>query len=268
MRVLWSGDTVLNNANIVINKLISLGKQVFLLTNNSTKSRDDYVEKCVKLGFNVTKENIVSSAYVLALHLQQLGFEKKVYMMGTTGLAKELDAVDPLFGKTFEMIDLVVLDPEVAAVVVAFDPYFCLPKILRAASYVKSVPGCLFLASNTDESFPFKGSNLTYPGTGCFVRSVECAVGHAAQVMGKPEPHMFEVLRKRHHIKPQRTIMVGDRCNTDILLGTKCGLHTLLVLTGVHKLDDVQKMVDDPSLNDQVPQYYLPSLGDLLEFLK
>ncbi|KAF2354629.1 HAD-superfamily hydrolase subfamily IIA, partial [Trinorchestia longiramus] len=171
--VLWSGDEVLNEANIVINKLLELGKKVFLLTNNSTKSREEYAKKCSKLGFNVTKENIVSSAYVAALHLQQLDFKKKVYLLGTTGIAQELDAVgvehfgsgpEPLLGKSFDLIDLVELDPEVGAVVVAFDPYFCLPKLLKAASYVNAVPGCLFLASNTDECFPFKGCALTYPG--------------------------------------------------------------------------------------------------------
>ncbi|KAF2354626.1 HAD-like domain [Trinorchestia longiramus] len=106
-----------------------------------------------------------------------------------------------------------------------------------------------------------------YTGTGCFVRSVECAVGRKAEVMGKPEPHMFEVLRKRHNLRPERTVMVGDRCNTDILLGSNCGLHTLLVLTGVHQLEDVRHMVDDPALHKQVPQYYLPSLGHLLPLL-
>ena len=59
------------------------------------------------------------------------------------------------------------------------------------------------------------------------------------------------------------------RCNTDILLGSNCGLSTLLVLTGVHQLTDVQGFLasDDPQLHRQVPNYYLPTLGALLDLI-
>ena len=43
---------MIKDADNVVNKLQELGKKVFLVTNNSTKSRDEYVAKCAKLGFN------------------------------------------------------------------------------------------------------------------------------------------------------------------------------------------------------------------------
>lgn len=277
--MLWAGDEILNKSNLVINKLKAIGKKVFFVTNNSTKSREQYVEKCSKLGFNVTKDEIVGSSFVLASYLQQRGFQKKVYIVGSEGVGKELDHVgikhigigpDPMVGSPMDLVQSVQLDPEVGAVVVGFDGHISLPKILKAASYINSVPDCLFLATNTDECLPVIGTSLTYPGTGCMVQAVETVVGRQAEVMGKPQPRMFEVIRAQHDLQPERTVMVGDRCNTDILLGANCGLQTMMVLTGVHKLEDVQQWADskDPDLLRQIANYYLPSLGDLLELME
>ncbi|XP_063847874.1 uncharacterized protein LOC135092979 [Scylla paramamosain] len=84
-------DRLIGQAHVTLNTLQALGKKVFFVTNNSTKSRDDYVEKCGCLGFKATKEDILSSAYVLAQYLKQQGFQK-VYVMGMGGIVKELQA--------------------------------------------------------------------------------------------------------------------------------------------------------------------------------
>ena len=53
--VLWHEDRVIGRADLTLNALQAMGKKVFYVTNNSTKSRDDYVNKCEKIGFKATK---------------------------------------------------------------------------------------------------------------------------------------------------------------------------------------------------------------------
>lgn len=88
--------------------------------------------------------------------------------------------------------------------------------------------------------------------------------------MGKPEEYLAKVLMERYKIEPTRTLMIGDRCNTDILFGTRYGFTTLLVLTGVNSLSDIEKwkQSERQEERDFVPNYYIDALGDLLPYLK
>ena len=99
------------------------------------------------------------------------------------------------------------------------------------------------------------------------VAAVKTASGREPIVLGKPSKFMFEIVQKRHPgIVPERTLMIGDRANTDILLGKNCGLQTLMVGSGVHKLSEARlwEVSEDPEERRMVPDYYVDKLGDLL----
>ena len=74
-----------------MNKFREIGKRVFYVTNNSTKTREDLVKKCEKLGFKASEGDVISTAYLAAEYLKNLGFNKKVYVIGSEGVIKELD---------------------------------------------------------------------------------------------------------------------------------------------------------------------------------
>lgn len=80
--------------------------------------------------------------------------------------------------------------------------------MIKAANYLND-PEILFIATNTDERFPSKYGVV--PGTGSIVRAVETAAERKPTVMGKPSTSICETL---NGIVPQRTLMIGDRCNT------------------------------------------------------
>lgn len=87
--------------------------------------------------------------------------------------------------------------------------------------------------------------------------------------MGKPGQNMAKILIKQFNVDPQRTLMIGDRCNTDILFGNRAGFTTLLVLTGISTLLDIEKMKqsEEKDQQDLIPDYYIDALGDLLPYL-
>ncbi|XP_029046011.1 glycerol-3-phosphate phosphatase-like [Osmia bicornis bicornis] len=273
--VLWMYMNPLPNAAEVMNAFRSLGKRVFYVTNNSTKTREEFVNKCKILNFKVSKEEILCTANLSACYLQDLGFNKKVYIIGSEAIGKELEEVgishigvgpDPV-NKNGPYTTF-IKDPDVGAVIVGFDEHFNYPKMVKAASYL-SDPDVHFIATNTDERFPV-ANNVVIPGTGSLVRCIESCAERKAVVMGKPEPYLADVLMKRFQVDPKRTLMIGDRHNTDILLGRRCGFKTLLVLTGITSLEDVNrwKQSECSEEKDFIPDYYIESIGDLLPHLE
>ncbi len=99
---------------------------------------------------------------------------------------------------------------EVEAVAVGMDYNVSYRKLAKAATAL-SRPETLFLATNTDEQFPHR-SGVVLPGTGSIVSAVATAACRTPVVMGKPSPEMFHAVRRMHpEIRPERTLMIGDR---------------------------------------------------------
>ncbi len=278
--VLWRADTPIGHAPQAV-KMLRKTKRLFYCTNNSTKTRAEYVDKCHGLGFGGQLEDIIGSSYLAAKYLKSINYDGKVYVVGSPGLTGELDAVgirhtgvgpDPMTDtwNHSRAVDLVSdLDEEIKCVIAAFDPHISYIKMVKAAS-ILSRPNSIYVATNTDEQFPF-GPGVVIPGTGAIVAAVTTAAQRQPKVMGKPCPYMFEAVREEHpEVEPARTLMIGDRANTDILLGTNCGLQTLLVGTGCHSLDDVRRweQSDDPEHHKLVPNFYVPKFDSLIALME
>lgn len=275
--VIWRGNQAVPGAPQVINLLKEHGKKVLFVTNNSTKTRRMYADKMSSLGFNVTEEEVFGTAYCCAAYLQtECRLRGKVYLLGGDAMREELEAVgiqqvglgpDHVSGKQSDWAN-VPLDPEVRAVVVGFDKHFSYMKLNRALQYLL-LNDCLFVGTNRDSRLPLEGGKAV-PGTGCLLQAVETAAQRRAQTVGKPSRFMFDCLAARFGVEPGRCLMVGDRLDTDILLGSNCGLKTLLTLTGVSTLSEAQAHRDSGSAERQgmVPDYYVESIADLLPALQ
>lgn len=274
--VIWNGETAVAGAPEVVSLLKQRGKRVFFVTNNCTRPRENYVQKFSRLGFaDVAEEEIFSSAYCSAAYLRDVArLQGKVYAIGGGGVLKELrDAGVPVVEEPAEQeegtsIYNCPLDPDVRAVLVGYDESFTFMKLAKACCYLRDAE-CLFLATDPDPWHPLRGGRIT-PGSGSLTAALETASSRKATVIGKPSRFMFDCISSQFDLDPSRSLMIGDRLETDILFGSNCGLSTVLTLTGVSTLDEAQRYRDSqsPEQKDCAPDFVVESVADFLQVLE
>ncbi|XP_059400983.1 chronophin-like [Carassius carassius] len=272
--VIWNGETAVTGAPEVVSLLKKRGKRVFFVTNNCTRPRENYVQKFNRLGFtDVVEEEIFSSAYCSAAYLRDVArVQGKVYVIGCGGVMKELrDAGVPVAeeedAEPGASIYTCPLDPDVKAVLVGYDENFTFMKLAKACCYLRS-PECLFLATDPDPWHPLRGGRVT-PGSGSLTAALETASSRKATVIGKPSRFMFDCIASQFDVDPARSLMIGDRLETDVLFGSNCGLTTVLTLTGVSTLEEALVFRDsqEPQQKDCAPDYVMESVADFLQAL-
>ncbi|XP_061386278.1 glycerol-3-phosphate phosphatase [Musca vetustissima] len=275
--VLWQDNSVIAGAPETINALQNLGKRVYFVTNNSTKTRSELCVKARGMGFQVTEEQIIAPSYTIAEYLKlNLNSEQKVYLIGSPAMAKELDSlgiehfglgediVEPNWASILPDIDEQTRRENIGAVLIGFDEHFSYNKMIKAANFLVQNDECLFLATNVDAVSKFP--KYSVPGTGAILRGIEACVGREAVVMGKPNPVVCEQLLRAENIKPERSLMIGDCHKADVLFGKNCGFATMLVGTGRYKWSDVLELQKNDS-KQYIPDFYASSLADLRTYL-
>lgn len=280
--VLWGSDEIFPGAAETLKKLHRRGKKVLFVTNNSTKSRSEYLKKIKGYGVEATLNEVYCTAYTCALYLKQnLGSDGEVYVVGNASIGQELDKVGiKHFGigpdnsiKNAGEASKLGTEPmrkNVRAVVVGFDDHFNYAKITKAVSYL-SKPGTLFVATNMDANFPVTDCEYMLPGTGAFITAVSYAAERKPDVIcGKPDSVMIDCVKAECDFDPSKAIMVGDRLDTDILFGNKNGLKTLLVMSGVTNQKMLQELSqsNDSEAKKMMPKYYANSLADFGRCMK
>ncbi len=250
------------------------------MTNNSTKSRQDYRKKLESMGIPATVEEVFGSSYsasiyisrILPQHHPQLKQKNKVFVVGEAGIETELKAegishiggTDPAYRREvtpedYKLLaagDPSVLDPDVGVVLMGLDFHFNYLKMCYAYHYIKR--GALFLATNTDSTLPSAGT--LFPGAGSMSAPlVKMLGGQEPMAFGKPNQAMMDAIEGKFQFDRSKACMIGDRANTDIKFGLEGQLGgTLGVLTGVATKEEFLE-------GDTRPHYYVDKLSDLLE---
>jgi HAD superfamily hydrolase (TIGR01457 family) len=228
--VLYRGeDPVVDAAEAVHALRQRPGVSLFFLTNNSSQNRSDYAEKLTRLGMPCTEEEIVTSSSATAAYLAAGpgAIGKTALAVGGHGIRTELGLVGITVKRPDEMSDY---DGTTDYVVVGLDRNFNYEALYQAQQAVLS--GAAFIATNRDGQYPMEAGRVA-PGAGSVVAAIQACTGVDPVVVGKPEVLGLQTILERANARPEEAVMIGDRCDTDVLCGNRLGVPTVLVLTGV-----------------------------------
>jgi len=224
--VLWRSENPLNGMQEFITFLHEQEIPFALATNNSGKTRADYLAKFGRMDVHtIQAEQLVTSGTATASYLQaNYPPQTPIYVIGMDGLRT-----------TLSESGFMISQDEAEIVVVGIDFDFTYKKARHATLLINN--GADFIGTNPDTSFPAPAGNV--PGAGSLVQMIAAATDKDPVMIGKPAKAMFEVALDIVQSTPEHTLMIGDRLNTDIQGGHEVGMKTALVLSGVTSPDVV-----------------------------
>lgn len=241
----YLGDAALPGAVEGIAALRQRGVRTMFVSNKPLEPRQAYAAKLTRLGIPTPADDVITSAFVLAHYLSEHGRDLRYYVLGEENLRQELrDAglliVDELAGQDPKN----VLDPEgIDAVVVALDRTLDYRKLNTAYQALRR--GARYFATNADDTCPMPGGAI--PDAGATLAALHQLVKRSPElVAGKPSPLILRAALERTGVSAQRSIMVGDRLETDLRMGQEAGMLTAVPLTGVSTREDIERLARQP----------------------
>ena len=212
---IYLDSTPLEGAIDFCKKLEERGKLVYF-TNNASKNPEDYVKKLTAIGFPAARKNIVTSGDVTADYLNTFHKGEPVYLVGT-----------PALEESFKKAGIALSD-DAKIVVVSFDLTLTYAKLEHACTLIRS--GALFYSTHPDINCPTATGFI--PDSGAICEAVALSTGVRPRYFGKPNAETADMLCRMSGLEKSEIAMVGDRLYTDIALGKKNGLLSILVMTG------------------------------------
>jgi phosphoglycolate/pyridoxal phosphate phosphatase family enzyme len=242
---IYLGERLIPGADATIAALRAAGRRVAFLSNKPLQTRAEYAAKLTRLGVPAAPEDVINSSLVLARYLRDRDPGAPVFVIGEPPMLAEMRA------HGFEVRP----DERVRWVVIAFDRTFDYAKLNVALQAVKR--GARLIATNPDRTCPVEGGEI--PDCAGMIAAVEAVTDRKVEaIVGKPSPIILEVALAALGVPAADAAIVGDRIETDIVMGRRLGLGTVLVLSGITR-------ADDPRIAAVAPDHVVRSVRDLVE---
>jgi len=217
---IYLGDELLPGAKQTVAALREPGTRTLFLSNNPTKTRQQYAAKLTRLGIPTPVDDIVNSSFVMVQWLLSNAPDARLFVVGEDPLKHELREAGFSLSETAGEIDIVVA---------SFDRTFSYRKLQIAFDAIRA--GARLVATNPDRYCPVPGGGE--PDCAAMIAAIEACTGTRCDpIVGKPSPIMLQTITDLLGLPPELCMIVGDRLETDIKMGIDAGMATCLVLTG------------------------------------
>jgi len=230
--VIVSGSRLIPGADAFIGRLNAKGCKFLILTNSSEHTPEEMERQFRELGVAIPRERFYTSALATAKFLASQQPRGSAFVVGEPALNQALEAVG--YTLTQQQPDYVVLGGTRA---------YDYQRIAAAIRLIRS--GARFIATHPDATGPSE-EGLT-PGCGALAALLERASGVKPYFIGKPNPLMVRTALRTLNEHSENTVMIGDRMDTDVVMGIETGMETILVLSGVTRREEVERMPYRPS---------------------
>ena len=227
--VIYRGEYLLPGAKDFIAWLETEQKKYLFLTNNSFASEAQVIEKLARLGIATNKSHILGAGQAAVRNIARRFAGAHVYVVGEQAL---IDLV-----QQHHLTAVSADSREADVLLVGLDRDFNYKKLTNATAVVRA--GAHFIGVNRDALLPIVGDLI--PGCGAMVAAIEAASGITPEIIGKPQPALFQEAMRQLASRPDETIMIGDGLDIDIAGGKAAHTSTLLVLSGKDSRESLAK---------------------------
>ncbi len=241
----YLGNRLLPGAKEFLQACNQKGVRYCFLTNNSSKSSEDYIKRLAEMGVEVSEQQMYTSGDASLQYIKEQGWPEDILLVGTNSLRIQ-----------FEKAGWRTRAERPQAVLLGFDTDISYDTLCKLCDAVRS--GVPYVATHPDNNCPVPGGMI--PDVGAVIAFVHAATGRLPDVVvGKPNKDIARLVAQKAGLPLEKICMVGDRLYTDIALG-KAGVHTALVFCGEATRDELAH-------SEIQPDYVFENLGEMIKEL-
>lgn len=250
--VIYRGDTLIPKVDKIIQELKSFSIKVVYNSNNSTATRQTYVERLKSFNIESEISDFYTSASITSAEITKIKENARIFVIGEIGLRSELQSLG----------HEIVTEPsdykDIDFVIVGLDRDFKYNNLAIAQKCILE-GNSQFYATNADSTLPV--ARGLKPGAGVMVNAlITCTDRNPVRIFGKPEPFGIRMILNDFQVPFKNACIFGDRLNTDILAGNRAGITTIAVLTGVTTIDTIEDLNEMVKNHKDIDKNLIPNI--------